>query len=398
MEIKNKNAGLWRLGVLFLLGWYLFELALHYFLQRPLWNDELCILYNIEHLSKSDFFSHSLYRDQAFPRFYLYLIRFFSGFYHHSVLSLRFFPLISMLAAFFVWAVIARRELKERAFFLFIFSWVSSGMLVYYAAELKQYSLDVLVAGLFLLFLQRQRELSFGKVAVIFCLLPILGIFSYTAFFFLIFIFWNLFILAIKDIRFRYVFSVCVVVSLTVFSIVYYFDLRLTDRALIAAFPQYFVSIKSAGAFFKTLTEGVNNLISRWFVVKPLWLRFITRFYMTFGMLELFMGFGRKFKEDQQGFYSVGDIAPVLFLELILLSIVHIFPFRLTRAVLFFCPILFFLTVQFFMRLEEKWKVGSFFLQSTYACFLFYMALWIMWMAIHGSISLNLSVSPHLGV
>ena len=71
-------------------------------------------------------------------------------------------------------------------------------------------------------------------------------------------------------------------------------------------------------------------------------------------------------------FYSVGMIAPVLFFELILLSALNIFPFRLTASILFFCPIFFLLTIRFFTRLENKWKGISLVLQSAYACFLFY--------------------------
>lgn len=363
-------------------------------MQRPLYNDELCVLYCIEHLSKQDFFNHALFKDQAFPRFYLYLIGVLSGFYHYSVLSLRFFPLVSMLAAFFVWASIARRELKEKGFFFFILSWAASGMLVYYAAELKQYSFDVLVAGIFFLFLQRLRDLPFWKVAFISCLLPLLGAFSYPAFFFLIFVLWNLFSLGIKDVRFRLVLGAYMFICAIMVGLVYYFDLRFTDKSLIGLFPQYFVSVKSIGIFLQTLTEGVNNLIARWFVVKPLWLRYITRFFMTFGMIELAIGFKGKFKEDGCGFYSIGAVAPILLLEMICFSIFRIFPFRLTRAVLFFCPILFFLTIQFFMRLEKRWEGASFFLQSAYACFLLFSAGLIMWIALHGNLALNLTVLP----
>jgi hypothetical protein len=102
----RKNFKLWHWGALFLLGWYLFEAALHYFLQRPLWNDEACVLYNIEHLSGWEIFNHVLLKEQAFPRFYLYAIRFVSGFYHNSVLSLRFLPLAAMITAFFVWMAV----------------------------------------------------------------------------------------------------------------------------------------------------------------------------------------------------------------------------------------------------------------------------------------------------
>ena len=370
----KENLKWWHWGALLFLGWYLFEIALHYFLQRPLWNDELCILYNIEHLQGQDLFSHTLFKDQTFPRTYLYLIQLVSDFYHHSILSLRFFPFVSMLAAVFVWMKIAQRELKERAFFLFVLSWAASGMLVYYSAELKQYSFDVLVSGLFLLFFQRQRELTFKKTALIVCLLPVLGLFSYTVFFFVILLSWNLIILAIKDIRYRYVLGVYAAVCVAVFYFIYFYDLRWTDRNLIAAYPQYFVSVKSIGVFFKTFTEGINNLISRWFVDKPLWLRFITRFFMVFGLIEMFTGIKCKFKEDREKFYSISTIAPVLFLELVIFSIFKVFPFRLPRAILFFCPVLFMLTIQFFVRLEKKWKGFSFFLQALFACFLLFMA------------------------
>jgi hypothetical protein len=272
-----------------------------------------------------------------------------------------------------------------------VFSWAASGSLIYYAAELKQYSLDVLVAGIFFLFFQRQRELPFYKAALIFCVLPLLGLFSTTTFLFLFFLSWNLVFLALQEIRFRKVLGVYAAVLAGVVVTVYYYDLRLVNKGLIAAYPQYFISIKSAGAFLKTLTEGTNNLISRWFAVKPLWVRFITRFFLIFGVLEMFLGFRKQFKEDQGRFYSIKAMALVLFLELILLSMFGMFPFRLPRAVLFFCPIWFFLTIQFFVRLEKKWKRFSFILQGAYACFLFVMAVLIMRALLPGNFSSDLT-------
>ena len=113
-----------------------------------------------------------------------------------------------------------------------------------------------------------------------------------------------------KDARFRFVLRAYMFICIFMLGLVYYFDLRFTDKALIGLFPQYFVSVKSIGIFLQTLTEGINNLIARWFMVKPLWLRYITRFFMTFGMIELAIGFKGKFKEDGCGFYSIGTVAP----------------------------------------------------------------------------------------
>ena len=62
-----------------------------------------------------------------------------------------------MVLAFFVWLRIYRRE-EDRGvgYLLFILSWCGSHFMTYYAAEVKQYSGDVLVAALFTLFILSQ--------------------------------------------------------------------------------------------------------------------------------------------------------------------------------------------------------------------------------------------------
>ena len=139
---------------LIVIGWYLILVLGHYLDQRPLWNDELCVLNSIVQFDPLSLFNRPLLNDQEFPRFYLWTIQQFVRPFHQSLLSLRLFSLLAMAAGFFVWFKIARRVLGcYRDLILFVCCWCGSIPLVYHAVELKPYSMDVLASGCIVLFL-----------------------------------------------------------------------------------------------------------------------------------------------------------------------------------------------------------------------------------------------------
>src|SRR5262249_44595066 len=145
-----------------------------------------CVLDSIVKLSPASLFNQPLLDDQAFPRLYLWAVQQFSSLFNHHLLSLRLFSFLAMLAAFGVWLKIARRILDHPLdLILFIGCWCASMPLVYYAAELKPYSMDVLASGLIVLYLLEQDTVPLF-------LLPLLALFSYPAAFLLLLPLYNL--------------------------------------------------------------------------------------------------------------------------------------------------------------------------------------------------------------
>jgi len=261
--------------IVIICGWYLVLCTKHYFNQRPLWNDEEAVLESVQEYSPNQMFSQPLMAFQVFPRCYLFLIQQFSKQFDYHLLSLRFFAFLFMLSAFGVWLKIAKYEFREPfAYLTFVLSWCASAVLIYYSAELKQYSLDVFAASLFILFVYHQQRLQEHTnkwlYPIILILLPVFGLFSYPAFIMAMIPLYNLFIYGLRDRkRFKY-FSIYSVSLIIVLLTSYFIDMRYRHLSVVSeGFADYFISFKSAEEFFKTFGEGVSNLFLRWFAQLP---------------------------------------------------------------------------------------------------------------------------------
>ena len=180
-----------------------------------------------------------------------------------------------MIGGFLLWLKLAKYEMRNKLEYLtFVLSWPASALLIYYSAELKQYSMDVFIGAIFLLFLYNQQRLQENKNIKLYVLLlivlPALGLFSYTAFLFMALPFYNLIIYAMRDrscLRFLIIYGASLMCFI---SVAYFFDMRLRPQAIVTeGFNDYFISFESAPEFFKTLGEGTNNIFSRWFAEKP---------------------------------------------------------------------------------------------------------------------------------
>ena len=340
--------------ILALMGWYLFLITIHYVNQRPLWNDELCVFASIKDYSFEQLFTIPLSHVQQFPKVYVFLIQQLSAPFHFSLLSLRFLPFIFMLGAFFVWMRIAAKELRsvpQRICFVLCFA--ASIPLIYYAAELKQYSMDVFAGSLFILLCMNQLALQQsrpGLYKAILVLMPMLGLFSYTAFLFFIFPLYN--IIRSREWKnlncFLYLMS-CVIVLL----FVYVYDVRISNGAALREYWQeYMISFQSIPDFLRTFVEGVNNLISRWFAEMPKWVRMAARFFVAFGLWEMCTGFYAQLKKDNYYFISVYSLAFIVFLELVILGSLHLYAFTIPRTSLFFAPVILMLSIKGMERLK----------------------------------------------
>lgn len=365
----------WPLVMFVLVTWYVALAAAHYFNQRPLWNDEACVFESIQYFNPRQMFTSPLRAVQVFPRVYLSLIQQFSGLFDFHLLSLRFFPFIAMLAAFWLWLKLARPALKtDPAYWTYIFSWAASVPLVYYAAELKPYSLDVLTGAVFMTFLYHEdnlRRRDDRKYKLILAALPALGLFSYPAFLFAMILLYNLGVSSLKDRSCRRHLGIFGI-SLAVFILLSYaVDIRLRPVAAVTeGFGDYFISFQSVGEFFKTLGEGTNNLFSRWFGEKPKTVKMIARFFILFGFFNMFYAFFSNIKKEGYRVQSLKTAAFALFLGLVALGMIKKYPFTVPRTSLFFCPFALFLTIEAITGLKKFNKYIFSLVHGLYVVFL----------------------------
>ena len=349
-EEKNNQKFLsW--AVVLIAGWYILLCFLHLIQQRPLWNDEEAVFRSVENYTAAQMFGERLAAVQVFPRVYLFLIQKFSAMFDFSLWSLRLPSFLCMIAGFLLWLKIARYGIKDRWQYLaFVCSWPASGMLLYYSAELKQYSMDVLAAAIFILFLYNQARLqqeAKGRYMAILILLPALGLFSYPAFFLALIPIYNLLRSIAQDgtgLKYLRVY----VLSLAVFmALSYFFDMRLRPLAEVSnGFSDYFMSFASFGEFFRSLGEGVNNLFSRWFVERPKYFKSITRIFTGFALIYLFYGFLKDRKKEKGFIATLETIAFVLFMEMFLVGCFKKYPFTIPRTSLFYAPVVFYMTTR----------------------------------------------------
>jgi len=358
-----------------LIGWYLALCLTHFFSDRPLWNDEQCVFASIEAFSAKDMFSRKLLSLQVFPRVYLFLIQRFSRLFDYSLQALRFFPLVSMLGAFFIWLRLARRELPDRlAYLTFVLSWPASALLIYYSAELKPYSMDMLAGALILLFIFHQKKVAGiwprGRYLTVLCLLPALGLFSYPAFLFALIVWHNL-LLDFRRKRNPRDFYFYSLAFLFFAAISYWFDMRFRHfMEVTAGFGDYFISFASAEDFFKTWQEGTVNLFVKWLVIRPRIFKYLATFFMIFGLVEMFAGFFRNIRKDKYYFVSLQTIPFVLYVELFILGALKKYPFTVPRLSLFFCPLVLLMTIRGITAVKHWNRPLGIGLHGLYAVFL----------------------------
>lgn len=323
-----------------------------------MWNDEACVFESIRYFKPHEMFTDQLRALQVFPRVYLFLIQQFSGLFGFHLLSLRFFSFVAMLSAFWLWLRLARPVLKtDAAYWTYLFSWAAAVPLVYYAAELKPYSMDVLAGAIFMTFLYHEdtlRARNARQYRLILPALPALGLFSYPAFLFAVIILYNLLVAALKDrscwreLGF-YAFSLTAAILLS-----YAIDMRLRPvGAVTEGFGDYFISFQSAGEFFKTLGEGTNNLFSRWFGEKPKLVKKIAIVFILFGFLNMLYAFLANFRKENYRIRSPKTAAFALFLGLAVLGMLKKYMFTVPRTSLFFCPFVLLLTIDAITGLKK---------------------------------------------
>ncbi len=352
--------------ILIVAGWYLALVTVHYFNQRLLWNDEQCILKSIEGYSVKEIFSQPLASLQVFPRGYIFAIQQFAGQFHHHLLALRFLPFVCMIGAFVIWARVAALELRSTAWLIiYLLTWTASIPLVYYAAELKQYSMDVLACGVCLWFLYRGFNCWW-------CLLPLFSLVSYPSVFWMPIFAWNLCV-HVRQTRQWMPLAIYSAAALSALALSYHFDLSVSGGAVVGKHWQdHFISFDSVQDFFKSLGQGFDNLTSRWFAERPKWIRGCARVWVGGGFIYLACSAWQQFKRDGFIFKSAISAAGALYLIHFFLGALHKYPFVVPRTSLFFAPILFMATVMVIRWVQEKNKIAG---QMMAAIFIVYLMI-----------------------
>ena len=370
-----------RLILIGLIGWYCILISAHYFGQRPMWNDELCVYDNIVHLKPAALFHQPLLDYQEFPRFYLWCIQQFSLPLHGHLLALRLFPFLAMMTAFFVWLKVVRIQSQDiRALILFVGCWCASIPLVYHAGELKQYSMDVLCSGLFMLFLYRQPDLQKQPVLYrsLLFFMPLLGIFSYPVVFIYPLILYNLVRDAYAHRRLPPELFFYMAGGLGWVLFVYFFDYRVTlTGTLHTCWNDYFVSFNSMHVFLKSFGEGISNIIARWFAEIPRWFKYPARFFVGSGLLFMLINAWKVFKTEGYRFHSLMPAAFGIFFLHLLFGCLHKYPFGVPRTSLFIAPFLLWMTVLCLQWLKGKAKVIGTVVEVVFIVYLIFVSVGI---------------------
>lgn len=352
--------------------WFVFLCLLHYFSFRPLWLDEDFVFRNLQELKPLEILGPLRY-DQTFPRVYLVIIDFFARTFNYNLLALRFLPLLSMLLAFFVWLRIYRQAFSDKwQALLAAFSFASSYRIIYYSAELKPYSMDVLVSGIFCWYLIRQKELIGNGPSKPFVittlLLPFTLLLSYGSFFCFWLIIYNLLFMAKRNPKAAVLLAGYVFLCVLLIIFVYYIDLRHALGAPSSVWNNYFLSTQSPLRFIETFGEGLRKLTTFWFGNSRFFIRAATVFIPVF-LFSLF-GYGIKsLRSHKFRLIDMESFGLIIFLELVVLGMMRKYPFTGARITLFFAPLVFFLIIKGIGYLKAN-KPLYLSLNIFYICFL----------------------------
>ena len=325
---------------------------MHYFSQRPLWFDEQPIGESLQNLSYVQIFGR-LVREQAFPRTYLFGIKLISAPFDYHLLAMRFLPLIAMLAAFFVWMKIFRLYLKnDWLYILTLLAFGGSYRMTYYAGELKHYSMEVLVAGLYIVFLHYQNQFQSKAPSrtffILSSLMPLLLFLSYSSIFFFWIIPFN-FLLMIIFNRNRSLIApmliniaVAIAACITIYKVdlVYSINPLMTDY-----FQSYYLQLDSWGGFFTPFGEGVQRMATYWYGDTKYFTRAATIFipFFFFGMIIYGL---KQWKEARFQIAHLDIIGLTVFAELFVLGLLKKYPFTGERITLFFAPFTMYIVVK----------------------------------------------------
>lgn len=353
---------------------------LHYFSRRPLWLDEIFIFDNIKNLKFSELLG-PLSNSQAFPRIYLIGISKFAAQFGYDLLSLRLFPLLSMLAAFFVWLKIYNIEITDKwEALLASLSIACSYSFSYYASELKQYSMDVFVVGIFCLYLIKQRKLMTRAPSKSFILatllLPFTLLLSYGGFFVFWIVVFNFLFMPKQGLKVIAVSVAYTLLCLLAIIFIYYFDIRhtLSTPALFSYWKDYFINTDSLYSFIKSFSEGFRKLTAWWFGKGKIFIKFAS-ILIPFFASSLFIRGVKALKTNKFKIWDIDSIGFIIFIELFIFGMMKKYPFTGGRITLFYAPFVFYFIIRGigYFKVNKVLQIG----------FIAYYVVFLIWCSLN---------------
>ncbi len=331
------------LGFFAITGWYLLLITINLFNQQPLAPEEM------------------LSHDQAFPLLYYQFIQSWAALWDQKLLALRTWAFISMFFAFWVWMRIATISFVHAwQRLVYALCWVSSVSLIYYAAQLKPYSMDVFVAGMYVLFfLDAERlksTLTNLQYNILVWCLPLGGLVSYPAFFSMALPLWVLYFEGKRSwMRIGGYVAICATVAF----LVYWFDVRMGNEMVLQRYwNDYFVSFHSFGDFFKTFNLGLNNLLNRWLAEIPDYHRWIGQTFIGIGFVYMLLRAIECVRQKARMDISVAGLIMVILLLISGLWQRH--PFNVPRTSLFLAPLFMVMFVEVLGQFRQRLpKIGT---------------------------------------
>lgn len=175
---------IWSITLFVIIGIGFLVRIRQYAIGAALWVDEAALSLNIIHGTMSDLM-HPLEYLQGAPIGFLWLTKLFVLLGNEGEYWLRLVPFLASLVVLSVFPFVARYYLSRNALLLAMVTLAFSERLIYYSAEVKQYSVDVLITiiGLAIFLFVRNKALTFGRTIFLVIAGPIMLLISHPSIF-----------------------------------------------------------------------------------------------------------------------------------------------------------------------------------------------------------------------
>jgi len=315
--------------VIFALGLFLRLKA--YFMNLPLWLDESSLAVNVLHRNILGYFT-PLENIQSAPPFFMMVSHAFTSVFGISEYSLRLFPLIASCASLFVFYIFSKHFIKSRwCILLANLVFAVNIKLIYFAEEFKQYSSDVLIFMLGLMFINKieLEKMSFKKSLLAGFVLFFLLLFSMPS----IFLTGAFIIYSLKNFKKKVLVNIGAIIIpfLCLGPFYYFFNLLPTRKLMVEEFLYQWES-----GFMHFFPPNIIPML-----YENLWYLFDQKSFWLFGAILLIWGVVILFKHPVDK-----KMTNLLFLSLalaLLASFCDIYPIKTRLSLYMISPVIVFL-------------------------------------------------------
>jgi len=153
-------------------------------------------------------------------------------------------------------------------------------------------------------------------------------------------------------------------------SLLYYFDIQYSLRVkfMQSYWNNAFIDISSLYNFMKSFTNGLQNLMVRWFLEEKI-AKSIANVFMPFALFAICRSLWSSLKAHKGKVLDINALCGILIAELFFLGVMRMYPFTGSRVTLFIAPFIFYMIVKG-IYLTERIKLIFYSLLSFYILFL----------------------------